>query len=109
MIEVYLIGEFVAYLQLSAILCIEIGVALYAVGALPLARIAADVVLDTRFAWEEIERGSIPRATRRITQRLSRQAAARRRLSSPSRNSAIAPGPDRAVPVRPARASASGL
>ena len=37
------------------------------------------------------------------------QAAARSRCSSRPRNSAIAPGPDRAVPVRPARASASGL
>jgi paraquat-inducible protein A len=60
MIEVYLLGVFVAYVRLQSIVFIEIGVALYALGALLLTMIAADVQLDAQFVWEEMEHRGIP-------------------------------------------------
>jgi paraquat-inducible protein A len=60
MIEVYLLGVFVAYVRLSSIVFIEVGDALYALGALLLTMIAADVQLDAQFVWEEMERRGIP-------------------------------------------------
>jgi paraquat-inducible protein A len=63
MIEVYLLGVFVAYVKLQALVFIEIGTALYALGALLLAMIAADVMLDAQFVWEEMDRRGITRTT----------------------------------------------
>ncbi len=60
MIEVYLLSIFVAYVKLQAIVFIQIGVAIYALGALLLTMIAADVLLDAQFIWEEMERRGIP-------------------------------------------------
>jgi paraquat-inducible protein A len=62
MIEVYLLGVFVAYVKLSSMVHIEIGVALYALGALMLTTVAADAVLDRQAVWEEMERRGIPDA-----------------------------------------------
>jgi paraquat-inducible protein A len=61
MIEVYLLSVFVAYVKLRAIVFIQIGVALYALGALLLTMIAADFMRDAQFVWEEMERRGIPR------------------------------------------------
>ena len=60
MIEVYLLGVFVAYVKLKALVFIETGVALYALGALLLTMIAADASLDAQFVWEEMERRGLP-------------------------------------------------
>jgi paraquat-inducible protein A len=60
MIEVYLLSVFVAYVKLQAIVFIQIGIALYALGALLLTMIAADVMLDAQFVWEEMERRGVP-------------------------------------------------
>jgi paraquat-inducible protein A len=60
MIEVYLLGVFVAYVKLVDMVHIEIGVALYALGALMLTTVAADAVLDRQAVWEEMERRGIP-------------------------------------------------
>jgi paraquat-inducible protein A len=60
MIEVYLLSVFVAYVKLQAIVFIQIGVALYALGALLLTMIAADVLLDAQAVWEEMERRDVP-------------------------------------------------
>ncbi len=60
MIEVYLLSVFVAYVKLQAIVFIQVGVALYALGALLLTMIAADVLLDAQSIWEEMERRGIP-------------------------------------------------
>jgi paraquat-inducible protein A len=60
MIEVYLLSVFVAYVKLRAIVFIQIGVALYALGALLLTMIAADFMRDAQFVWEEMERRGIP-------------------------------------------------
>ncbi len=60
MVEVYLLGVFVAYVKLRAIVFIQIGVALYALGALLLIMLVADARLDSQFIWEEMERRGIP-------------------------------------------------
>jgi len=62
MIEVYLLGVFVAYVKLGALVHIDIGVALYALAALLLTMVAADATLDAQFVWEEMERRGIPDA-----------------------------------------------
>jgi paraquat-inducible protein A len=62
MIEVYLLGVFVAYVKLADMVHIEIGVALYALGALMLTTVAADAMLDRQAVWEEMERRGIPDA-----------------------------------------------
>lgn len=55
MVEVYLLGVFVAYVKLVDLVHIEIGPALYALGALMLTIVVADVVLDRQVIWEEME------------------------------------------------------
>lgn len=62
MIEVYLLGVFVAYVKLIALVHIEIGVAVYTLGALIFTMVAADAMLDSQFVWEEMERRGIPDA-----------------------------------------------
>jgi paraquat-inducible protein A len=61
MIEVYLLGVFVAYVKLQVLVFIELGPALYALGALLLAMIVADIRLDAQFIWEEMDRRGITR------------------------------------------------
>ena len=54
MIEVYLLGAFVAYVKLADIATIEIGPALYALGALMLAMAALDATLDAEAVWQAL-------------------------------------------------------
>jgi paraquat-inducible protein A len=56
MIEVYLLGVFVAYTELPDMVHIEIGVGVYALIALMATTVAADAVLDRQTVWEEMER-----------------------------------------------------
>lgn len=51
MIEVFLLGVFVAYTRLNALASVETGVALYALGGLMLMTIASDALLDRRGMW----------------------------------------------------------
>jgi paraquat-inducible protein A len=60
MIEIYLLGVFVAYVKLGAWVRIEVGVALYALGLLLLTMVAADAMLDRQAVWEEMERRGVP-------------------------------------------------
>jgi paraquat-inducible protein A len=60
MIEIYLLGVFVAYVKLGTLVRIEIGTALYALGALLLTMVAADAMLDRQAVWEEMERRGVP-------------------------------------------------
>lgn len=63
MIEVYLLGVFVAYVKLIDLVHIELGPAIYALGALMLTLVAADAVLDRQAIWEALDREA-PRAGR---------------------------------------------
>jgi paraquat-inducible protein A len=56
MVEVFLLGAFVAYTRLQAIATVEVGPALYALGGVMLCMVAADVELDHEDVWEEMER-----------------------------------------------------
>jgi paraquat-inducible protein A len=60
MIEIYLLGVFVAYVKLGTLVRIEVGTALYALGLLLLTMVAADAMLDRPAVWEEMERRGVP-------------------------------------------------
>jgi paraquat-inducible protein A len=55
MIEIYLLGVFVAYTKLGALVTIDIGPAMYALGALLLTMIAADALVDPQAVWEAMD------------------------------------------------------
>ncbi len=59
MIEVFLLGVFVAYTRMVAIAHVEIGGAIYALAGLMLATAAADGVLDHEAVWEGLEREGV--------------------------------------------------
>jgi paraquat-inducible protein A len=60
MVEVFLLGVFVAYTRLQAIAEVTIGPGLIALAGVMLCVIMADVVLDHEAVWEELEeRGSL--------------------------------------------------
>ena len=56
MIEVFLLGTFVAYTRLAALAEVHVGLALYALGGLMLAIVATDAWLDEHALWEAIGR-----------------------------------------------------
>jgi paraquat-inducible protein A len=55
MIEVFLLGSFVAYTRLQAIADVQVGPALLALGGVMLCLIGADAVLDHEAVWAELE------------------------------------------------------
>jgi len=56
MVEVYLLGLFVAYVKLIDLATVEVGAALWALGGLMLAMAAADAALDPEAVWQRMER-----------------------------------------------------
>jgi paraquat-inducible protein A len=56
MIEVFLLGVFVAYTKLEDLAEVQVGGAVYALGALMLAMAAADAAMDPDAVWETLER-----------------------------------------------------
>ncbi len=56
MIEVYLLGLFVAYVKLAALATVKLGIAVYALGALMVVMAAIDAFIDYDDVWEEVER-----------------------------------------------------
>ena len=79
MVEVYLLGVFVAYVKLVDLVHIEIGPALYALGALMLTTVVADAVLDRQAVWEEMEARGLPGEAVDHAARSPRQAGGRGR------------------------------
>jgi len=67
MVEIYLLGVFVAYVKLGSMVQIELGVALYALAGLMVVMVAGDVFLDDQAVWEEIERHEARRTRRERT------------------------------------------
>jgi paraquat-inducible protein A len=55
MIEIYLLGLFVAYVRLSDIAQVDLGPAVYALGGLMVVMVLADVSLDEHAVWEAME------------------------------------------------------
>lgn len=66
MMEVYLLGVIVAYVKLSDLAKLELGIALFAFVALILVMIAAELALDPRAVWDRVGRQA---ATRGLTGR----------------------------------------
>jgi paraquat-inducible protein A len=62
MIDVYLIGVFVAYTRLTSMAHVDIGPAAYALGALMLVSVAADAALDREAVWAALEARGISAA-----------------------------------------------
>ena len=56
MLEVLLVGVFVAFTKLGDLVTIELGPAVYALGILTCVWLWAEVALDPQVVWEEIER-----------------------------------------------------
>ena len=56
MLEVLLLGVFVAYTKLGDLVNVEVGPAIFALGLLAIVIVWADAVLDPDVVWEEIER-----------------------------------------------------
>ncbi|HXQ52567.1 MAG TPA: paraquat-inducible protein A [Stellaceae bacterium] len=54
MVEVYMLGIFVAYVKLAALATVTLGIAVYALAALMVAMAAMDVILDYDTLWEEV-------------------------------------------------------
>ena len=65
MVEVYLVGTFVAYVKLIDIVQIRIGVALWALVGTMLLMVAIDALLDPDAVWEEMHRRGIHRTSGR--------------------------------------------
>ena len=61
MIEVYLLGVFVAYVKLIDLATIEIGVAFYALATLMVVMVTIDAVLGPELVWAEMERRGLVR------------------------------------------------
>jgi paraquat-inducible protein A len=55
MIEIYLLGLFVAYVRLSGMAVVDLGPAIYALGALMVIMVLADYMLDKQAVWEAME------------------------------------------------------
>ncbi len=55
MVEIFLLGLFVAYVRLSGIAHIDLGPALLALGTLTVTMLAADIMLDEHAVWEALD------------------------------------------------------
>jgi paraquat-inducible protein A len=55
MVEIYLLGLFVAYVRLSGMATVDLGPALYALGGLMVIMALADYTLDDQAVWEAME------------------------------------------------------
>jgi paraquat-inducible protein A len=60
MIEVFLVGFFVAYTRLVNLAIVDVGAAAWGLGGLMVAIVAADVTLDPEAVWQEIEHHCLP-------------------------------------------------
>jgi paraquat-inducible protein A len=63
MLEVFLLGVFVAYAKLIDLAPVHVGIAAYALGAVMLMTAAADATLDRAAIWERLETTSPPNRT----------------------------------------------
>ena len=65
MVEIYLLGLFVAYVRLSGMAVVDLGPAVYALGGLMVIMVLADYTLDDQAVWEAMAPRS--RGRRRLT------------------------------------------
>ena len=55
MVEIYLLGLFVAYVRLSGMAVVDLGPAIYALGVLMVVMVLSDYTLDDQAVWEALE------------------------------------------------------
>jgi paraquat-inducible protein A len=55
MLEIYLLGLFVAYVRLRGMAVVDLGPAIFALGALMVVMVLADFMLDSQAVWEAME------------------------------------------------------
>jgi paraquat-inducible protein A len=55
MVEIYLLGLYVAYVRLSGIATVDLGPAIYALGGLMVIMVLADYLLDDQAVWEALD------------------------------------------------------
>ena len=79
MVEIYLLGLFVAYVRLSGMATVDLGPAIFALGALMVIMVLADYTLDEQAVWEAME----PR-NRRPRRGMDAISAHRRRRAAPA-------------------------
>jgi paraquat-inducible protein A len=79
MVEVYLLGVFVAYVKLVDMVHIDVGYAVFALVGLMIAMVAADATLDRQAVWEEMERRGITQHPPAPTAASTTMQAGRRR------------------------------
>ena len=96
MIEVFMLGIFVAYVRLGHIAHIDIGAALVALGALTLTMLVGDVLLDPQAVWEALDARAPPDQPRPppaslLGARLHRIGCDTCRLVSRGRDGALCP------------------
>ncbi len=63
MVEIYLLGLFVAYVRLSGMATVDLGPAIFALGALMVIMVLADYTLDDQAVWEAMEPPQPPAAS----------------------------------------------
>ncbi len=78
MVEIYLLGLFVAYVRLSGMAVVDLGPAIFALFALMVITVLADYTLDDQAVWEAME----PR-NRRLRRGLDARSAASHQPASP--------------------------
>jgi paraquat-inducible protein A len=64
MLDVFLLGAFVAYTRLGALAQVEVGTALYAIFGAMLAGVAADASLDEDWVWEHMDQRTLVKRER---------------------------------------------
>ncbi len=72
MVEIYMLGLFVAYVRLSDWTQVDLGPAIYALGALIVVMVLADVSLDRQAVWEAMEPPNRRLRARTLPQPISR-------------------------------------
>jgi paraquat-inducible protein A len=55
MVEIYLLGLFVAYVRLSGMAVVDLGPAIFALGALMVVMVLVDYMLDSQAVWEALD------------------------------------------------------
>jgi paraquat-inducible protein A len=64
MVEIFLLGLFVAYVRLSSLVHIDLGPAILALGTLTVTMLAADLMLDWQAVWEALDAQETRRVAR---------------------------------------------
>jgi paraquat-inducible protein A len=66
MVEIYLLGLFVAYVRLSGMAVVDLGPAIFALGGLMIIMVLADYTLDGQAVWEAMKPRGRPAFRRRV-------------------------------------------